>query len=216
MVRRYRLRPLVAAAVFVVGCCVLIPSVRARGLRALGSILVVDQNLQRSDVIVVPDWTDNSGLLEAADLVHAGFAPQVAVLTGQRDPASTELIRRGVIPSTETWRAQLVRALGVAKVEEIVVAADGTDAEGPILAAWLARQGFRTAIVVSTADHSRRLRRILDRALRDQRTTVIVHVALFSTFQPHRWWQTPTGWRIEVVELEKLALDVLQHPVPRF
>jgi hypothetical protein len=213
---RYRFRRLIVTAVIVVCFFVLMPTARTRGLRALGSILVVDQHLERADIIVVPDWTEDSGPLEAADLVHAGFAARVAVLVGQADPVSVELARRGVISSTESWRTRLVRALGVARVEEIVAAADGTDAEGPILVAWLTQHGFRTAIVVSTADHSRRLRRILDRALKNQQTTVIVRVARFSTFQPDSWWQTRSGWRTAVVELEKLAFDMVQHPVPRF
>jgi hypothetical protein len=206
-------RPIIVTAVLVVACFALLPTARARGLRALGSMLVVDQRLLRADIIVVPDWTDNSGLLEAADLVHAGFSRRVAVLIGQTEPASVELIRRGVVSSRESWRTRLVRALGVAAVEEIAASADGTDAEGPVLASWLAQHGFRTAIVVSTADHSRRLRRILDRALKHQPTAVIVHVTRFSTFQPDRWWQTRSGWRTAVVELEKLALDVFEHPV---
>jgi hypothetical protein len=195
---------------------ILVLTVRTSILRALGSSLVVDERLAYAEVVLVPAWTDEAGLLEAADLVHRRLAPGVALIIGRPGPASAELMKRGITSSGESWRARLVRDLGVAKVEEITVPEDGTDAEGPVMAAWLSQHGFRKAIVVSTADHSRRLRRILDRSSKHQALELIVHVARFSTFHPDRWWQTRTGWRIALVEFEKLALDVVLHPFPGY
>jgi hypothetical protein len=201
----------VAAAVLVGGA--LVPSARAAALQALGSALVCDEPLRPADIVIVPGWTQDAGALEAGDLVRSGLAPRVAVLVAHADPAMQELRRRGVLSATELWPTRLIRTLGVSAVEEIAVSVEGTDAEGPVLADWLVRHNLRTAIVVSTADHSRRLRRILDRSMRRTPVTTIVRVARFSSFEPEGWWRTRSGWRVAVVELEKLAADVMRHPL---
>jgi len=65
---------------------------------------------------------------------------------------------------------------------------------------------------VSNADHSRRLRRVFNRAVHDQGVTVLVRAARYSTFEPERWWETRSGVRVGIVEFQKLFLDVLRHP----
>lgn len=55
---------------------------------------------------------------------------------------------------------------------------------------WCTRQGFRSIIVVSTADHSRRLRRVLQRSLKGHEgLRVMVHPAsaCFPHFDPDVW-----------------------------
>jgi hypothetical protein len=44
-------------------------------------------------------------------------------------------------------------------------------------------------------------------------THVAVRAARYSNFDPDRWWETRTGVRTEIIELEKLSLDVVLHPM---
>jgi hypothetical protein len=41
---------------------------------------------------------------------------------------------------------------------------------------------------------------------------VTVQAERYSNFDPDRWWETRTGIRTEIIELEKLVLDVVLHP----
>jgi hypothetical protein len=41
---------------------------------------------------------------------------------------------------------------------------------------------------------------------------VTVQAEHYSSFDPDRWWETRTGIRTEIIELEKLVLDVVLHP----
>ena len=68
-------------------------------------------------------------------------------------------------------------------------------------------------IVVTNADHSRRLRRVLRRSMRGLQTKVIVRASRYSAFDPDRWWTTRAGARTGIVEIEKLLLDVVRHPM---
>jgi hypothetical protein len=66
---------------------------------------------------------------------------------------------------------------------------------------------------VSSKDHSRRLRRVLDRVMNGDSTRVMVHPERYSSFDPERWWETRSSVRTEIVELQKLSLDVVLHPI---
>jgi hypothetical protein len=42
---------------------------------------------------------------------------------------------------------------------------------------------------------------------------VMVQPARYSIFDPDRWWETRDGVRSEIVELQKLVLEVVLHPL---
>jgi len=42
---------------------------------------------------------------------------------------------------------------------------------------------------------------------------VTIRSARYSAFDPDRWWTTRDDTRTEIVELQKLVLDVLRHPL---
>jgi hypothetical protein len=44
-------------------------------------------------------------------------------------------------------------------------------------------------------------------------TRVTVRPEHYSNFDPDRWWETRGGIRTEVVELQKLLLDLVLHPL---
>ena len=200
----------------IISLCVVISlfAFRTPILRAAGWALVADDPLGTADVIVVPQWVGEAGALEAADLVRAGVAPRVAVLVGSPSPADEELTRRRILSrDVDTWLTRLIRSLGVATVEEISNPLNGTEAEGLLLPEWSDLRGFHSIVVVSTSDHSRRVRRVLHRSMKGHDTTIIVRQAHYSQFAPDRWWETRDGTRTEIVELQKLLFDIIRHPI---
>ncbi|HUB16423.1 MAG TPA: hypothetical protein VMB34_31065 [Acetobacteraceae bacterium] len=182
-------------------------------LRAMGWALVANQPVTSADIIVLSVDSGPAGALEAADLVHRGIAKRVAVFTDPPSEVDQEFIRRGLPYDDEgTRQIHRLRLLGVTDVVEIS-RVTGSEDEGQVLPAWCDEHHFRAIIFVPTTDHSRRLRRMLHRAMQGHQTQVIVHAARYSGFDPNNWWKTRLGVRIEIVELEKLLLDVLLHPL---
>jgi len=217
MIARGRLWAGVWLLVILVGATtVVIPTIRRTILRAAGWALVADEPIEAADIIVVSHDAYGAGVLEAADLLHSGVATGVAIFTGSPDPVAAEFIRRGVPYEDEAARSvRQLRSLGVDTIDQIPGHVGGTEDEGPVLAGWCSRQGFRSVIVVSTADHSRRLRRVLHRSLKGHQTRVMIHLASprYTHFDPDRWWGSRGGVRVEIEELEKLLLDVVRHPI---
>jgi uncharacterized SAM-binding protein YcdF (DUF218 family) len=193
---------------------VAIRSLREPVLRAAGWVLVVNEPVASADIIVLSLSSGGAAALEAADLVQSGISKRVAVFTDPPSGADYEFIRRG-LPYEDAGATQIrqLSSLGVTDVVQIS-RIDGTEDEGRALPRWCDEHHLRSIVVVATTDHSRRVRRVLDRVMKGHPTRVTVHAARYSSFDPDRWWETRGGVRTETVELQKLLLDVMLHPIP--
>jgi uncharacterized SAM-binding protein YcdF (DUF218 family) len=174
----------------------------------------MDEPVAPADIIVVSLDSGGAGALEAADLVHDGIAPRVAVFTDPPSGEDHEFIRRG-LPYEDGGARQIrqLSSLGVTDVVQIPRTDVGTEGEAQVLAPWCDQHQFRSIVFVAARDHSRRVRRVLDRVMKGHPTRVTVRPERYSSFDPDRWWETRGGVRTEMVELQKLVLDVVLHPM---
>jgi hypothetical protein len=201
---------LLLTAAVVVGA----PAIREPMLRAAGRALVFDQPVEPADLVVVPVDAGGAEVLEAADLVRSGIAGRVAVFADPPDAVDQEFSRRGVqYENQAAWSVRHLRLLGVTAIEPTPRPVAGTEDVGAVLPDWCAERQFRSVVVVSTPDHSRRLHRVLQRAMRDSPTRVRIRVTRHSGFDPDRWWETRGGIRTAITELQKLLFDVIRHPL---
>jgi len=204
---------ILAVVVLLGGVIVGVPGIRGQILRSAGWALVVYDPVESADIIVVAVDAGGAGVLEAADLVHGGIAARVAIFADLPDAVDREFIRRGIpYEDAAAWSTRQFRALGVTMIEQIP-RVDGTEAEGQVLPGWCKQHDFRSIVVVSSTDHSRRLRRVLRRSMNNHETRVMIRPARHSAFDPDRWWETRGGVRTEVIEVQKLLLDVIRHPI---
>jgi hypothetical protein len=190
------------------------PSVREPVLRAAGWALVVNEPLAPADIIVVSLDSDGAGALEAADLVQSGIATRVAVFTDPPSGEDHEFVRRG-LPYEDASARQIrqLKWLGVTDVVEITRTEAGTEGEGQVLPRWCDQHQVQSIVFVTARDHSRRLRQVLDRAMKGHPVRVAVRPARYSSFDPDRWWETRGGVRTEIIELQKLVLEAILHPI---
>ena len=201
---------LLLAAAVAVGA----PAIREPVLRAAGRALVFDEPVEPADLVVVPVDAGGAGVLEAADLVRSGIAGRVAVFADPPDAVDREFSRRGVrYEDRAAWSVRHLQLLGVTAIEPTPRPVAGTEDVGAVLPDWCAQRQFRSIVVVSTPDHSRRLHRVLQRAMRDSPTRVRIRVTRHSGFDPDRWWETRGGTRTAVIELQKLLFDLIRHPL---
>jgi hypothetical protein len=212
--RRPRWTSILVVVALAAVAIVAIPSVREPVLRAAGWTLVVNEPVAPADIIVVSLDSDGAGALEAADLVQSGIATRVAVFSDPPSGADHEFIRRG-LPYEDASARQIrqLKWLGVTDVVQIPRTNAGTEGEGQVLPPWCDQHQFRSIVLVTTSDHSRRFRRVLDRVMKGHATRVTVQPARYSSFDPDRWWETRGGVRTELIELQKLMLDVVLHPL---
>jgi hypothetical protein len=148
--------------------------------------------------------------------VHSGVSKRVAVFQDPPSGEDFEFIRRG-LPYEDAGARQIrqLNMLGVTNVTQIA-RVDGTESEGRELPQWADQQHLGSMVVVSTKDHSRRTQRVLGREMKGHPTQVTVRAARYSSFDPDRWWQSRTGIRTAIFELQKLFLDFVRHPFQSF
>ncbi len=214
--RRSRWVRVLVIAALAVTVVVSVPAFWQPILRAAGWALVVEEPLAPADIIVITLDSGGAGVLEAADLVRRGIATRVAVFADPPSGEDHEFIRRGLPYEDAAARSiRQLAMLGVTAVERIPRADAGTGAEGQVLPAWCDQHGFGSIVLVSTADHTRRLRRVMDRSMKGHQTRITIRRSRYSTFDPDRWWETRDGIRIAIIEFQKLTLDLIMHPLQR-
>lgn len=214
ILRRPRWAPILVVVALAAVAMMAVPYLREPVLRAAGWVLVYNDPVVPADIIVVSLDSAGAGALEAADLVQNGIAKRVAVF---RDPPSGEdheFIRRG-LPYDDAGARQIrqLMSLGVTDVIEIPRTEAGSEGEGEVLPPWSDEHQLRSIVFVAARDHSRRLRRVLDRVMKGHSTRVTVQPARYSSYDPDHWWESRDGIRTEIVELQKLVLDVVLHPL---
>jgi hypothetical protein len=199
--------------VTVVAVVIAVPSLRMPVLRKAGWALVAEgPSVQSADIIVLATDSEFPSALAASDLVHRGVSTRVAIFPSPR-PWESEFVRRGVpFEGVEALTTRYLAAMGIADVEHISESVVGSEDEGTVLPVWCGQHNFKAVVVITTPDHSRRLSRILRRAMKGHRTMISVQATRYSGFDPDRWWETRDGVRTEIVEVEKLVLDVVRHP----
>jgi hypothetical protein len=212
--RRPRWAPILVVVALAAVAIVAVRSLREPALRAAGWALIVHEPVAPADIIVVSSESGGAGALEAADLVQSGIAKRVAVFSDPPSAEDHEFIGRG-LPYEDGGARQIrqLRSLGVTDIVQIPRTDVGTEGEGQVLPPWCDEHQLRSIVFVAAKDHSRRLRRVLDRVMKGHPTRVTVQPARYSSFDPDRWWETRGGVRTEIVELQKLVLDVVLHPM---
>ena len=209
---RRRIAIVLLAVVLVAAGILAAPGPRHALLRAMGWALVAEDPARQADIVIVSTDSLAAGILEAATLVDRGMARRVAVFERDSSPLGRELMRRGLPRmDLQAYSIDLLHALGITNIE-MIPAVVGTVDEGQVLQQWCSAKGIRSVLFVSLADHSRRTRRVLGRALGSHGITVMVRRARLSQFDPDTWWQTRIGQRVEIVESQKLLMDILRHP----
>ena len=212
--RRPRWAPILVVVAVAAATIVAARPLQEPVLRAAGWALIVNEPVARADIIVIVPGGGGAEALEAADLVQSGIATRVAVFTDPPSGEDHEFIRRG-LPYEDAAARQIdqLKWLGVTDVAQIPRADTETEGVAEVLSAWCDQHRFRSIVFVAKREHSRRLRRVLDRVMKGHSTRITVQPSRYSGFDPDQWWKTRTGVRIEIVELQRLVLEVVLHPI---
>ena len=173
---------------------------------------MIEEPISPADIIVIATSSFGAGALQAADLIHSGVSTQVAVFTDPPSGEDLEFIRRG-LPYEDEAATQIrqLRWLGVTDIQQIPRTEAGTNDEVLALARWCDQHKFRSVVFVVANHHSRRTRRVVNRLMNGHLTKITVRP--YPIFDPDRWWETRRGIEIGIVELQKLVLDFILHPI---
>lgn len=178
-------------------------------LRLAGSFWVVDEQPQKSDVIVMLS-DDNVGAdraTRAAELFKAGFAPVVL--------ASGRYLRPYASIADLEQHDLTYRGVPVSAVVPLTHYAENTREEAVAIGKELASRRWRRVIVVTSNYHTRRARYICERVF-PAGTILQMAAARDSEYDPESWWKSRLGLKLffmEAVGLPVAMWELRGEPV---
>ncbi len=172
--------------------------VLARGpiLRAVGSFLVVQDELKKADVIVVLAGDSNERVKQGVALYKAGFSKYIIMSGGS---TTSE------VSSAERMKKQALR-LGVPEDAIILEPKSLHTYDHPIFVKpILLKKGFKSAIVISSPYHTRRTSFLFNRNFRRSGIELIYYPVQDSYFKVDDWWKRDYTRRIVLQEYMKMV-----------
>lgn len=210
---KFLARAFLTLSLLVLVLILFVPTLRSATLLRFGALLVHADAITQADAIVIAVDGGAPEVLEAADLVHAGYARTVWVFSEPMDQIGQEFARRGLpYADKSTVAVQTLQAMGVADAKVLTPPVDGSNRAAERLPAWCREHQLKRVIFLVVADHSHRMRRMLDRSNSEHLADIRVRYSRYAQFQPESWWHTRAGIRMAIIESQKLFLDVLNYP----
>jgi uncharacterized SAM-binding protein YcdF (DUF218 family) len=175
-------------------------------LRGLGSFLVYEDPLEKADGIMILGGTMYERQLEAVDLYKEGWAPRLFMLREISDWGEVELMNRGFkYQSTVDVQVDVMERLGVPRDRiTILDRANSTAQEAMILHDVALREKFTKVIIVTSKQHTRRARLVINRRMRDIGVKVIVRPSRYDRSNVDRWWTERSTLRFTLFETQRL------------
>ena len=172
----------------------------------LGAWLVVEDPLQKADAIFVLGGTMYERPLEAVDLYHEGWAPRVLLMRQIPDEGEDELVRRGIPFQREIdLQVDVLIKLGVPREAiEILGKQNSTKDEASALRAIVVARGWPRVIVVTSKQHTRRARMVMNQRLADTGSQAILRASRYDKSDVDRWWQNRSTLRFTLFETQRL------------
>jgi uncharacterized SAM-binding protein YcdF (DUF218 family) len=175
-------------------------------LPRLGSWLVVEDPLAKSDAIIVLGGTMYERQLEAVDLYHEGWAPRIYLFREVIDWGELALIERGV-PYKKIVDMQIDAMLQFGVPRDRIVILDragSTSEEADFVRQLVASEKLSRIIVVSSKQHTRRVRLVMRRKLSGTGGDVIVRPSRYDRSNVEDWWSERATLRFTLFETQRL------------
>jgi len=201
-------------ALVVVVAAAAVPPVRRGVLQRVGRHLTSSDQPAAADFIAMDVESGFAGALKVADL-HREQPHAVVGLLVPRQTALDEALRSRRIKLAPDVMTDVLEQLGIARyaIAQIPAGEGGTTETVDALAGWSRANPTSRVLVVVGPSHGRRYRRALLRAWPDGHPTPRVVITQYALFRGDDWWVSRTTLREGLVEIEKLLLDYLAHPL---
>lgn len=190
------------------GAAVLAPLLllSAIALPRLGPWLVIEDPLQKADAVIVLGGTMYERPLEAVDLYKEGWAPRLYLFREIADWGEQVLAERN-IPYTRSVDLQIevMRRLGVPpEAIGVLNEANSTADEAEHALQLVTKERLTRLIVITSKQHTRRARMVMNRRLAPAGVTVMVRASRYDRADVDRWWANRSTLRFTLFESQRL------------
>lgn len=185
-------------------------SARRAILVGAASLLVNEDPLSQSDVMVVSNIIPRATALEAAVLYKQQISPRVLMTGWVHDPLVEKTRELGIPYLDAPAISRLILEHSGVPPSAITVLpdeVDGTNSELAAIAAYASRAHLASLLIITARSHTARSKRLLRRALPGVR--VSVRSSRFDAFRVDAWWRERDQGREIVTEYLRMYNSVL-------
>ena len=180
-------------------------------LRWSASLIMTNEELERSDAILVLAGGEPGRAWEAADLFNANLAQYVIVTKDQTSLDELELRRRGIeLVDGHGNYVRVLRGMGVPEERIVTVTNPVVDTFNELQQArdLCAKRNWNSIIIVTSNYHTRRAR-LTARYVFGKGFHVSVAAAKHGGLNPNGWWKNNGDVRTFLIEFDKLVAYIL-------
>lgn len=171
--------------------CVLLYAFRAPLLRWFATSLIVEDPVQKADVMFVLSGGGYDRGNEAAKIMREGFVNNI-VCTGGNPFVELKVFNIDTLESDMT-----VADLRRLKIPDSLITqireGTSTKEESEIILKYCVKNKIKKAIVLSSKLHTHRINEVFRKKLKDAGVQLIVRGAPSSRFNEMQWWQSEEG-----------------------
>jgi uncharacterized SAM-binding protein YcdF (DUF218 family) len=172
----------------------------------LGAWLVVEDPLEKADAVIVLGGTMYERPLEAVELFKEGWAPRIYLFRQIADWGEALLIERKLPYMREVdLQIEVLGRLGVPReMIGVLDQADSTAEESEDVLALVTREKYSRVIIVTSKQHTRRARLVMNRKMSPAGVKVVLRASRFDRSDVHRWWAQRSTLRFTLFEMQRL------------
>jgi uncharacterized SAM-binding protein YcdF (DUF218 family) len=160
-------------------------------LRGLGNALVYENDLERSEVLFVLSGSPYDRGSEAARLFGDGWAQRI-VCTGGIVPPDFKAL--GLTYRESDLLRQRLLNLGIPdSLIEVLPEGTSTKEEADVILAYCRDKHIRSAMVVSSKFHTRRIKQVFRRKFKKAGIALCIRGAPSTLYQERAWWKSEQG-----------------------
>lgn len=191
---------------------ILVSYYRGPILTSFGKYLVVQDSLEKADLIVCMMGNPVERGLAAADLYEEGMAPRIFVGREELPDGIEVLKQRGVhYPETRDLLIMMLQGLGVARSDCLVSDRfmGSTFEEARVIRGIAQKEGYRSLIIVTSPHHTRRTWLIFQKVFEKDDMVIMMMPSQYTDFRPDNWWKKGKYVNEVIIEYQKLIYYTL-------
>jgi len=176
-------------------------------LKFLASGLVVNQNIVKSDAVIVLGGGSPSRILEAIDIYNSGLVPKIIITRGGQPEGSDYLKSRNIIfPEEADLNKFVAEKLGINKKDIILITGRvySTKEEAKAIKEYAFINDYKSVVITTSKSHSKRAELIFKRVFKNTGIKVTIKPSKYDGFDPENLDKNKNYWKEVVLEYQKM------------
>lgn len=176
-------------------------------LQFLASGLVVNQEIKKSDAVVVLGGASPSRVLGAVDIYNKGLASNIIITRGGKPEGKDFLTSRNIdFPEEADINLSVLNSLGIKSKNVYLLPGRvyGTLEEAIAIKNFAKKKGFKSLIITTSKSHTKRSSIIFNNVFKNSGIKIYINPTSYDSFDPENLEKNQNHWKNVILEYQKI------------